>query len=110
MPVLLALRRCVAVLLLLMPFSLPAAADNSLNGPPLGSRLEPLLEAARSLSPSASAAALSAEAALDRVGGAGTLPDPTVRVQYGEMNCMPGEVTMKTETCTQFTLEQEFPL
>lgn len=100
------LARCAAILPLLVPIYAKAADPDSEG---LGSHLEPLLEAAQSLSPSASAAALSAQAAADRVGGAGTLPDPTFRLQYGDVSCMPGP-HLTTEACSQISVEQEFPL
>ena len=106
MPVLLVPSVRLTALLLLLSLSTARAADTS----QLGSRLEPILEAAQAMNPSAAAAALSAEASLNKVGGAGTLPDPTFRAQYGEMNCMPGPVPMRSETCTQLSIEQEFPL
>jgi cobalt-zinc-cadmium efflux system outer membrane protein len=105
----LAFARCAAVLFLLAPFAAPRAAEPA-SAEPLGSRLEPLLAAAQSLSPTARAAALSAQAASDRAGGTGTLPDPTIRLQYGEMNCMPGADPIRPASCTQLSVEQEFPL
>lgn len=108
MAILNSLARCATIALLLTPISFARAADTA-SGESLGSRLEPLLQAAEALSPTASAAALTAQAAADRVGGAGTLPDPTMRMQYGEMGCMPGP-GLSQETCAQVSVEQEVPL
>lgn len=108
MTVLISLARCATIALLLSPLSFARAADIA-SSENLGSRLEPLLQAAEALSPAASSAALTAQAAADRVGGAGTLPDPTVRMQYGEMGCMPGP-GLSQESCAQISIEQEFPL
>jgi outer membrane protein TolC len=101
------LARCAAILLVLVPLSAIAAEAASES---LGSRLEPLLQAAQSMSPTASAAALEAQAATDRLGGAGTLPDPTFRLQYGDVSCMLGSDPSRPEACTQISVEQEFPL
>src|SRR6185312_4882450 len=101
MPVLAVLSRSALVLALSLSLSSARAAD--VGDASLGARLQPLLDAAQSMSPAAAAAALSAAAAANRVNGAGTLPDPTLRAQYGEMNCMPGPVPMQTETCTQLS-------
>ncbi|MBY0510099.1 MAG: TolC family protein [Rhodospirillaceae bacterium] len=62
------------------------------------------------MSPDLAASALSAEAALARAQGAGTLPDPTFRVQLKDIDRERGGVLPDRLNRIDYTVEQEFPL
>ena len=111
MPIHSALARVGAILaLMVMSGSASAAEQNLSNDAALGARLEPLLNAVQTMSPTLSAAALTAEAALNRVDGAGTLPDPTFRVQLKDIDREPGGILPQRFNRIDYTVEQEFPL
>ena len=71
-----------------------------------GATLESVLGVARQLSPELAARALDADAARARVGIAGSLPDPTVRVMSDEMPRSSG----RRENMMIYSFEQEIPL
>lgn len=76
----------------------------------LGTNLETLVELVRAMSPELSAAALGAEAALARVDGAGTLPDPTFRVEFRDIDRKLGSPIPDRLNRIDYIVEQEFPL
>ncbi len=76
----------------------------------LGATAEGLIAEARTMSPDLAASALSAEAALARAQGAGTLPDPTFRVQLKDIDRARGSVEPTRVNRIDYTVEQEFPL
>ena len=76
----------------------------------LGANAEALVEQAKAISPELSAAALSAEAALARVDGAGTLPDPTFRVEFRDIDRKSGSPLPDRLNRIEYSVEQEFPL
>ncbi|MGE3476049.1 MAG: TolC family protein [Rhodospirillaceae bacterium] len=76
----------------------------------LGANVEGLIAEARALSPDLAASALSAEAALARAQGAGTLPDPTFRVQLKDIDRARGSIEPTRVNRIDYTVEQEFPL
>ncbi|MBY0508850.1 MAG: TolC family protein [Rhodospirillaceae bacterium] len=76
----------------------------------LGATVEGLIAEARTMSPDLAASALSAEAALARAQGAGTLPDPTFRVQLKDIDRARGSIEPTRVNRIDYTVEQEFPL
>ncbi|MGD9635878.1 MAG: TolC family protein [Nitrospiraceae bacterium] len=76
----------------------------------LGENVDGLLDQARRMSPELAASVLSAEAALARAQGAGTLPDPTFRVQFKDIDRARGGVEPTRVNRIDYTVEQEFPL
>src|SRR5689334_13219901 len=76
----------------------------------LGTDVDGLVAEARRLNPDLSVAALQAEAALARVQGAGTLPDPTFRLQLKDIDRARGSVEPTRVNRIDYTVEQEFPL
>lgn len=76
----------------------------------LGANVDGLIAEARALSPDLAASALSAEAALARAQGAGTLPDPTFRVQLKDIDRANGSIEPTRVNRIDYTVEQEFPL
>lgn len=76
----------------------------------LGATMDGLVAEARVMSPDLAASALSAEAALARAQGAGTLPDPTFRVQLKDIDRARGSVEPTRVNRIDYTVEQEFPL
>ncbi|MBX7198499.1 MAG: TolC family protein [Rhodospirillaceae bacterium] len=93
-------------LLLILPFIFSARAQDAA----LGTDVDGLVAEARRLSPDLSAAALQAEAALARAQGAGTLPDPTFRLQLKDIDRARGSVEPTRVNRIDYTVEQEFPL
>lgn len=103
----LALLRSVCFgLLLIVPCVFPARAQDAA----LGTDVDGLVAEARRLSPDLSAAALQAEAALARAQGAGTLPDPTFRLQLKDIDRARGGIEPTRVNRIDYTVEQEFPL
>ncbi|MHB1207348.1 MAG: TolC family protein [Rhodospirillaceae bacterium] len=82
------------------------AADEAM----LGASADALVAQAQAMSPDLAAAALDAEAALRRAEGAGTLPDPTFRVQLKDVDRERGGVLPDRVNRIDYTVEQEFPL
>src|SRR5690554_623459 len=76
----------------------------------LGATVEGLIAEARAMSPELAVSALTAEAALSRAQGAGTLPDPTFRVQLKDIDRARGSVEPTRVNRIDYTVEQEFPL
>jgi cobalt-zinc-cadmium efflux system outer membrane protein len=76
----------------------------------LGANVEDLIAEARTLSPDLAASVLSAEAALARAQGAGTLPDPTFRVQLKDIDRARDSIEPTRVNRIDYTVEQEFPL
>lgn len=76
----------------------------------LGANVDGLIAEARAMSPELAASALSAEAALARAQGAGTLPDPTFRVQLKDIDRARGSIEPTRVNRIDYTVEQEFPL
>ncbi|MBL8643346.1 MAG: TolC family protein [Rhodospirillaceae bacterium] len=62
------------------------------------------------MNPDLAASALSAEAALARVQGAGTLPDPIFRLQLKDIDRARGSIEPTRVNRIDYTVEQEFPL
>lgn len=87
-----------------------AAPTFAADDPALGADVDGLVAQARTMSPDLAAAALSAEAALRRAEGAGTLPDPTFRVQLKDIDREPGGILPDRLNRIDYTVEQEFPL
>ncbi len=85
-------------------------AGNSSEPADLGANVDGLVAEARAMSPDLAASALSAEAALARAQGAGTLPDPTFRVQLKDIDRERGGVLPERLNRIDYTVEQEFPL
>lgn len=94
-----------ALVLALWPVAAGAAEPGN-----LGANLDGLVAEARAMSPDLAASALSAEAALSRAQGAGTLPDPTFRVQLKDVDRERGGVLPERVNRIDYTVEQEFPL
>lgn len=99
-------RRVMCVLMLTLWPGIGGAAEL----PDLGATVEGLIAEARAMSPELAVAALTAEAALSRAQGAGTLPDPTFRVQLKDIDRVRGSVEPTRVNRIDYTVEQEFPL
>lgn len=99
--------RIAACVLLL---ALTPGLAHSAAPPVLGANLDALVEAARAMSPELAASALRAEAALSRAQGAGTLPDPTFRVQLRDIDRAANSIEPTRVNRIDYTVEQEFPL
>ncbi|MGE3335953.1 MAG: TolC family protein [Rhodospirillaceae bacterium] len=93
-------------LLLILPLISSARAQDAA----LGTDVDGLVAEARRLSPDLGAAALQAEAALARAQGAGTLPDPTFRLQLKDIDRARASVEPTRVNRIDYTVEQEFPL
>ncbi len=76
----------------------------------LGATVDGLIAEARAMSPELAVSALTAEAALSRAQGAGTLPDPTFRVQLKDIDRARGSVEPTRVNRIDYSVEQEFPL
>jgi outer membrane protein TolC len=62
------------------------------------------------MSPELAMSALTAEAALSRAQGAGTLPDPIFRMQFKDIDRARGSIEPTRVNRIDYTVEQEFPL
>ena len=94
------------ILSLALALSLPALAV----GQELGANVDGLIAEARALSPDLAASVLNAEASLARAQGAGTLPDPTFRVQLKDIDRARDSIEPTRVNRIDYTVEQEFPL
>ena len=99
--------RIAACLIVLASSSAPVLAAEP---PGLGANLDALVAEARAMSPDLAASALRAEAALARAQGAGTLPDPTFRVQLKDIDRAANSIEPARVNRIDYTVEQEFPL
>lgn len=99
-------RRVMCVLMLTLWPGIGGAAEPA----DLGATVEGLIAEARAMSPELAVSALTAEAALSRAQGAGTLPDPTFRVQLKDIDRARGSVEPTRVNRIDYTVEQEFPL
>jgi outer membrane protein TolC len=99
---------------LMMPAEISRADSPSVPAPPQqsppGASVESLLALAREMNPEVAARALEAEAALARVDGAGTLPDPMFRTEFKDIERTNDTYLPERSNRIEYWLEQEFPL
>ncbi len=88
-----------------------AGASESVGGePPLGARLDELLEMGRRLNPGVAAAALEADAAHARIGAAGRFPDPVFTTEIEDIRASGSTAAPESVGRVKYTLAQTIPL
>ena len=95
---------------LILLFALALSSPGLVQAQGLGANVDGLIAEARALSPEFAASALNAHAALARAQGAGTLPDPTFRVQLKDIDRARDSIEPTRVNRIDYTVEQEFPL
>lgn len=80
------------------------------NEAPIGSNVDELLRLARQFNPELAAMALEREAAVARAEAADSLPDPTFRTEFKDIDRRAGSYAPERLGAIFYTVEQEFPL
>lgn len=101
------MRICVVCALLFALWPMVSAAAEPAD---LGATVDGLIAEARTMSPELAMSTQTAEAALSRAQGAGTLPDPTFSVQLKDIDRARGSIEPTRVNRIDYTVEQEFPL